>query len=106
MYFKSFSLFSIFFYYPKNEHLGILTAFALKSIYFIPQTTCYAPFKAQLPGASHLDLLGFKSEKDENVSKTFITSIKDSYLKEKDAVSTAYALHKNVWLKMISSFMF
>ena len=55
---------------------------------------------------SHLHLLGFKPEKDENMSKTFITSIKDFLSFRKNVVSSAYAVYKNVWLNMRRPFMF
>ena len=61
----------------------ILTVFDLKSIYFIPQSASFAPFSAPVSVNSHLDLLGFKPEKDENMSNTFVTSIKDYFLLEK-----------------------
>ena len=55
-----------------------------------------APFSVPIPAHSHLDLLGFKSEKDENVSKTLITSIKDSlsFRKNIAIVSSAYAVYE------------
>ena len=67
----------------------ILTVFNLKSIHFIPQST-------QISMTSHLDSVILKPEKDENMSKTFITSIKDSLSFRKNIVSSAYAAYKNV----------
>ena len=60
------------------------------------QSASLASFSAPIPATSYLDLLGFKPERDENISKTFITSIKDSLSFRKNVVSSAYAGYKNV----------
>ena len=68
--------------------------FNRKSVHFIPQIASLTPFSAPIPAFSHLDLLGFKPEKYENMSKTFITSIKDSLSFRKNVVLSAYAVNK------------
>ena len=74
----------------------MLTVFNLKSIHFIPQSAIFTPFRAPIPATSHLDLLGFKPDNDENMSNAFITSIKGSLSFRKKVVSSAYAV---IWLK-------
>lgn len=53
-------------------------------------------FSAQIPADSNLDLLGLKPEKYENMSKTFIASIKESLSFRKRFVLSAYAMYENV----------
>ena len=67
---RTFSLFSICLFYGKLIP-KMLTVFNLKSVHFIPQSTSSIPLCALIPATSHLNLLGFKPEKDENMSKTF-----------------------------------
>ena len=62
------------------------------------------PFSAPIPAVLHLDFLGFKQEKDENMS--FITSIKDFLSFRKNVASSVYAVHQKVWLNMLRSFIF
>ena len=75
--FRKFSSFSDFLlcekWIPKS-----LREFNLKLIHFVPQSAIFTTFRAPIPATSHLDLLGFKPENDENMSNAFITSIKDS----------------------------
>ena len=103
--FRKFSSISVFLLYKKLIP-KILTVFNLKSVYFILQKASLSPFSAPIPAHSHLDLLGFKSEKDENVSKALITSIKDSlsFRKNVAVVWSAYAVYKNVWLNILRPF--
>ena len=70
------------------------------------QSTNLAPFNAAIPAISRLDLLRLKPEKNENMSNTFIKSIKDSLSFRENAVPSAYAVYKNVWLDMLRLFMF
>ena len=37
----------------------------------MPQNAIFAPLSATIPATSHLGLLGFKLENDENMSKDF-----------------------------------
>ena len=75
--------------------------FNLRSVHFIPQSASLAPFSAPVLTTSHLDLLGFKPEKDEKM--TFITSIKDSLSFRKSVLSSAYAVNKNM-VKYVKAF--
>ena len=84
----------------------ILTVFNLKSTLFIPQSASLVPFCTSIPVTSHLDLLGFKLEKDENMSKTLITSTKDSLYFRKTVVPSAYVMYKIVCLNMLRLFVF
>ena len=55
----------------------------------MPQSYIFAPLSAPIPETSHLDLLRFKPENDENMSKNFINPIKDSLSFLKNVVSSA-----------------
>ena len=46
----------------------------------MPQSVSLTSFSSLIPVSSRLDLLGFKSGKDQNMSKTFITFIKDFFI--------------------------
>ena len=62
----------------------------VKSTDCIPQTATSTPFSGPNPQISHLEILGFKPEKDENKVNVFTSSSIDSCLQEK----TLYHLHK------------
>ena len=68
----------------------ILTVFNLQSIHFKPQSASLVLSSAPISATTHLDLLGFKLEKDENMS--YLLS-KICYLLEKK--SSAYVAYKN-----------
>lgn len=60
-------------------------------------------FIALISTTSHLDLLGFKAHKDEKMTKA---SVKDLYFWEKNVVSPAYGMYKNVLLNMLRPSVF
>ena len=62
----------------------------------MPQNAIFAPLSATIPATSHLGLLGFKLENDENMSKDFITPTKDSLYFRKNIVSSGHAVSKKV----------
>ena len=59
-----------------------------------------------MPAISHLASLGFKPETSENLSKAFITSIKESSSLRKDFLSSAKAEYKNILSKIFLLLIF
>ena len=59
-----------------------------------------------MPAISHLLLFGLRPEKLKNVSKMFINSITDFVSLRKKAVSSAYAVYRNVLSNMLRPFIF
>ena len=68
---------------------------------FIPQSSIDTLFRMPMSAISHLDLLCFKPEWKEKVSKTFITFFKDSLSFKKNLVSLALAVYKKVRSKNV-----
>ena len=76
------------------------------------QSVSLTPFSASIPVTSRLDLLVFKPEKDQNMSKTSITSIKDYLLLRKNIVINISCVQKcmvkyvkNIWFFCVFIFL-
>ena len=70
------------------------------------ESVSLTPFSEPIPVTSRLDLLVFKPEKDQNMSKTSITSIKDYLFLRKNIVLSTYPVYKIVWLNMLKTYGF
>ena len=68
------------------------------------ESVSLTPFSEPIPVTSRLDLLVFKPEKDQNMSKTSITSIKDYLFLRKNIVLSTYPVYKIVWLNMLKTY--
>ena len=70
------------------------------------ESVSLTPFSEPIPVTSRLDLLVFKPEKDQIMSKTSIPSIKDYLFLRKNIVLSTYPVYKIVWLNMLKSYGF
>ena len=73
-------------------------------MHFIPQTVTAAPFRAHIPGISHLLKFGFKPVNDENISivfRNFLTETK--FFKKNRGSSPCTCVYVCVYLPSIKS---
>ena len=68
---------------------NIFIASLVKSTDCIPQTAISTPFSGLNLQISHIEILGFKSEKEENKENVFKSSSIDSLFSPKKVVSSA-----------------
>ena len=78
----------------------------IRSIHSIPQSANLTPFRAPKPTISHLPLLGLSPENLEKTSTVLINSITDFLFLRKNVVSSAYAVYKNVFPKILRPLIF
>ena len=72
---------------------------------FKPQTASKTPFREPSPAISHLLKFSFSPEKREKTVNVSIKFLIDSNSLRKNAESSAKAVYKKVWLKIVIPLM-
>ena len=78
----------------------------IRSIDSIPQSANLTPLRAPKPAISHLLLFGLSPENVEKILKVLNYQITDYSSLRKNVVSSAYAVYRNVFLKLLRPSIF
>ena len=84
---------------------NIFIASLVKSNDCIPQTGISTPFSGPNPQISHLEILGFKPEREENKVNVFTSSSTDSLFSRKNVASSASEVYKKRLSKILRPLM-
>ena len=88
----------------KNEHLKFWVS-AVKLKDFKPKTASKTPFREPSPAISHLLKFAFSPEKREKTVNVSIRFLTDSKSLRKKVESSAKAVYKKAWLKIVIPLM-